>query len=76
MQVLASLALGSLQGKVPLLTRALTGDFNGHHAFMIASMLRAIDEADNRISRLSEEIDRQLQGRAVRCARRGRGRRR
>jgi transposase len=60
-QVLASLALGSLQGKVPLLTRALTGDFNAHHAFMIASMLRAIDEADNRISRLSEEINRQLQ---------------
>ncbi|MFE9601310.1 IS110 family transposase [Streptomyces hokutonensis] len=60
-QVLASLALGSLQGKTPLLTRALTGDFNGHHAFMVASMLRAIDEADDRISRLSEEIDRQLQ---------------
>ncbi|MEU5324078.1 IS110 family transposase [Streptomyces sp. NPDC021056] len=60
-QVLASLALGSLQGKVPLLTRALTGDFNEHHAFMIASMLRAIDEADNRISLLSEEINRQLQ---------------
>jgi transposase len=39
-----------------LLTRALTGDFNEHHAFMIASMLRAIAEADNRISRLSEEI--------------------
>lgn len=60
-QVLASLALGSLQGKVPLLTRALSGDFNAHHAFMIASMLRAIDEADNRIFRLSEEINRQLQ---------------
>ncbi|MFF0043379.1 IS110 family transposase [Streptomyces mirabilis] len=60
-QVLASFALGSLQGKTPLLTRALTGDFNGHHAFMVASMLRAIDEAGNRISRLNEEIDRQLQ---------------
>lgn len=60
-QVLASLALGSLQSKVPLLTRALTGDFNEHHAFMVASMLRAIDEADNRISCLSEEINRQLQ---------------
>jgi transposase len=44
-----------------LLTRALTGDFNEHHAFMIASMLRAIAEADNRISRLSVEIHRQLQ---------------
>ncbi|MFF4583851.1 IS110 family transposase [Streptomyces sp. NPDC001373] len=60
-RVLADLALGSLQGKVPLLTRALTGNFNGHHAFMIAAMLRAIDEADDRIARLSEEINRQLQ---------------
>lgn len=59
-QVLADLALGSLQGKVPLLTRALTGSFSEHHAFMVASMLRAIDEADARIARLSEEINRQL----------------
>jgi len=60
-QVLADLAFGSLQGKVPLLTRALTGDFGEHHAFMVASMLRAIDEADTRIDRLSKEISRQLQ---------------
>jgi transposase len=59
-QALAHLALGSLQGKVPLLTRALTGSFRDHHAFMVASMLRAIDEADDRITRLSGEIDRQL----------------
>lgn len=59
-RVLADLALGSLQGKVPLLTRALTGSFSKHHAFMVASMLRAIDEADDRIARLSEEINRQL----------------
>ncbi|MEV6945523.1 IS110 family transposase [Streptomyces sp. NPDC051172] len=60
-RMLANLALGSLQGKVPLLTRALTGGFSEHHAFMVASMLRAIDEADDRIVRLSEEINRQLQ---------------
>ena len=60
-RVLADLALGSLQGKVPLLTRALTGSFSEHHAFMVASMLRAIDEADDRIARLGEEINRQLQ---------------
>jgi transposase len=60
-QILANLALGSLQGKVPLLTRALTGAFNEHHAFMVTSMLRAIDEADTRIARLSQEINRQLQ---------------
>jgi transposase len=59
-QALAHLALGSLQGKVPLLTRALTGSFSDHHAFMVASMLRAIDEADDRIIRLSGEVDRQL----------------
>jgi hypothetical protein len=39
-QVLADLALGSLQGKVPLLTRALTGSFSEHDAFMVASMPR------------------------------------
>jgi transposase len=60
-RVLADLALGSLQGKVPLLTRALTGSFSEHHAFMVASMLRAIDEADERIARLGEEVNRQLQ---------------
>ncbi|MET7721026.1 MULTISPECIES: IS110 family transposase [Streptomyces] len=60
-RVLADLALGSLQGKVPLLTRALTGSFSEHHAFMVASMLRAVDEADDRIARLSEEVNRQLQ---------------
>jgi transposase len=60
-RVLAGLALGSLQGKVPMLTRALTGSFSEHHAFMVASMLRAIDEAEDRIARLSEEINRQLQ---------------
>jgi transposase len=59
-QILADLALGTLQGKVPLLTRALTGRFTEHHAFMVASMLRAIDKADTRITRLSEEINRQL----------------
>src|SRR5262245_31012821 len=59
-RVLADLALGSLQGKVSLLTRALTGGLHEHHAFMAASMLRAIDEADDRIARLSEEINRQL----------------
>src|SRR5262249_27548935 len=40
-QVLSDLALGSPQGKVPSLTRALTGSFSEHHAFMVASMLRA-----------------------------------
>lgn len=59
-QVLAGLALGKLQGKAPLLARALTGNFGEHHAFMVSSMLRAIDEADDRIARLSREIDRQL----------------
>ncbi|MFJ2478217.1 hypothetical protein ACIOWI_35570 [Streptomyces sp. NPDC087659] len=44
----------------PLLTRALTGSFSEHLAFMVASMLRAIDEADARITRLNEEINRQL----------------
>jgi transposase len=59
-RVLANLALGSLQGKVPLLTRALTSQFGDHHAFMVEAMLRAIDAADERITKLSEEVNRQL----------------
>ena len=57
-QVLADLAPGSLQGKDLLLTRALTGRFTEHLAFMVASMLRAIDEADTCIARLSEKVNR------------------
>ncbi|WP_331719030.1 IS110 family transposase (plasmid) [Streptomyces sp. NBC_00289] len=60
-QVLAALALGRMRGKVPLLTHALANSFTGHHAFMAAAMLRAIDEADARITQLSQEINRQLQ---------------
>lgn len=59
-QVLANLALGRLQGKVPILTRALTSQFSDHHAFMVDAMLRAIDAADERIANLSQEINRQL----------------
>lgn len=57
--VLAGLALGRMQAKVPLLTRALANSFTDHHAFMVGAMLRAIDEADAPIARLSEEISHQ-----------------
>ncbi|MFD8653726.1 transposase [Streptomyces mirabilis] len=46
---------------MPLLTRALTNSFTARHAFMVAAMLRAIDQADARIAQLSQEIARQLQ---------------
>ena len=59
-QVLAGMALGRMLEKVPLLNRALTNRFTDHHAFMVAAMLRAIDEADARITQLSQEIARQL----------------
>jgi transposase len=59
-QVLAGMALGRMLEKVPLLNRALTNSFTDHHAFMVAAMLRAIDQADARIAQLSQEIARQL----------------
>ncbi|MBV9025426.1 MAG: IS110 family transposase, partial [Streptomycetaceae bacterium] len=32
---LAELALGSMRGKIPVLSRALAGRFTSHHAFMV-----------------------------------------
>jgi transposase len=55
--VLADLALGSMRGKKPLLTEALTGRFGAHHAFLVRAMLDRIDEADAMLSRLDAQID-------------------
>jgi transposase len=59
-EVLSDLALGAMRGKVPILNRALTGSFNDHHAFLVKTMLTALDHAQERITSLSAEIDRQL----------------
>jgi transposase len=59
-EVLAELAKAKMRNKRELLSRALAGNFTDHHAFMVASMLRAIDETDARITALSAETDRQM----------------
>ncbi len=59
-RVLSELALGSMRGKVPILTRALTGRFTEHHAFLLRTMLRRIDAANAQIAEITGEIERQL----------------
>jgi transposase len=58
---LAELALGSMRGKIPVLSRALAGRFTSHHAFMVRAMLDQIDATRQAIAHLTEEIDRQLE---------------
>ena len=58
--VLADLALGPMRSKRALLSRALTGYFTEHHAFMVATMLHAIDAAGTRIQALTAQIEQEL----------------
>jgi len=58
--VLADLALGSMRGKKPLLSEALTGRFGAHHAFLVRAMLDRVDEADRMIARLDQQIEAQV----------------
>lgn len=60
-ETLSDLALRGMRNKIPLLNQALSGHFNDHHAFMVDTMLRAIDDTTRLIDTLSEEISRQLQ---------------
>ena len=53
---LADLARGRLRGKRAELTEALTGRFTDHHAFLLARMLRRIDELDGDIAELDQRI--------------------
>jgi transposase len=56
-KVLAELALGSMRGKRPLLSEALTGRFTAHHAFLVRAMLDRIDACVAMEARLSQQID-------------------
>ncbi|KJY30323.1 IS110 family transposase [Streptomyces sp. NRRL S-495] len=60
-EVLSDLALGAMRGKIPVLNRALAGHFTEHHAFVVDTMLTALDHAQERIESLGREIDRQLE---------------
>ncbi|PQM51541.1 IS110 family transposase [Mycolicibacter virginiensis] len=55
--VLADLAKGQLRKKIPALTEALAGRFNGHHAFMVRFYLDRIDAHDADIARLDARIE-------------------
>jgi transposase len=59
-QALAALAQGRLRDKTDLLQRALVGRVRDIHRFLLADALAQIDYYDERIERLSQEIDRLL----------------
>jgi transposase len=55
--VLSELAMGSMRGKRPVLTEALTGRFTAHHAFLTRAMLDRIDAATAMEDRLTAQIE-------------------
>jgi transposase len=55
-RVLAEMARGSMRRKIPVLTEALTGHFEDHHAFLAQVMLDRIDELDRLIGQVSDRI--------------------
>jgi transposase len=58
--VLADLARGKLRQKLPLLHRALQGQFRPHHAFLIEQIFAKIDFLDETLQRLMTEIESRL----------------
>ncbi len=56
-KVLAGMARGRLQNKIPALEEALTGHFGDEHAFVVAMMLEHIDQLSARIDQLTAKID-------------------
>ncbi len=53
---LAELAKGRMRSKVPIVTKALTGHFTAHHAFMAQLFLDRIDAHTANINTLSTRI--------------------
>jgi transposase len=58
-EVLAELARGRLQAKLPALQQALTG-FRRHRAFLVSELLAHLDYLEEAIERLSQRIEEQL----------------
>ncbi|MCX2935037.1 IS110 family transposase [Mycobacterium sp. CVI_P3] len=54
---LADLAKAGLRKKIPILTEALRGHFNDHHAFMVRLYLDRIDAHNADIARLDDRIE-------------------
>jgi transposase len=58
---LAELAKGRLREKLPLLERALAGQFGPHQRFLVARQLAHVDALDGLIDEVSAEIARRLE---------------
>jgi len=58
---MSELARGALRGKIPLLQKALQGNFTAHHGLMVSHMLGHIDYLEETIAALSKEVDRKLE---------------
>jgi transposase len=58
--VLARMAHGRMRAKIPQLREALTGQFTGHHAFLLQMMLDRIDGLTARIGEVTARIDEQI----------------
>jgi len=58
---ISELARGKLRGKIPLLQKALQGQFTPHHGMMVSHMLGHIDYLDETIVSLSEEVEKRLE---------------
>lgn len=55
--VLADLSVRTLREKIPQLTAALAGRFTEHHAFLVATHLRLIDQHDAAITAITGRIE-------------------
>jgi transposase len=55
--VLADLSVRQLRAKIPALTRALTGRFSDHHAFLVDLHLQLIDQHTAAIDTLTRRIE-------------------
>ena len=55
--VLAAMSRRALRGKIPQLLEALQGRFTDHHAFLVRTHLRLIDQHSAAINELTERIE-------------------
>src|SRR5690606_29093574 len=56
-EVLADLAVRTLRAKIPELSASLAGRFTEHHAFLVATHLRLIDQHDQAIAAVTARIE-------------------
>jgi len=59
--VMAELAKGRLRNKLRELEKALTGQVEEHHRFMLGHLLSHVDYLDEKLGLLEKEIDQQLE---------------